>query len=154
MHLGPLTELLENPQLLSNLVSVGQDFVLGGEIPSVGEVGGILDGFGGWGWGSDSGSDPTSETAAEICANPDNATWQKAVATGPSSEAIFLDNLEQYKPDCNDDLLHCPVLTADDCLDQECIKQKCIDLVKKERPDANGASVATPYDYLSVLCLA
>ena len=136
---GLLTELLENPELLTNLLSVGQDFVLGGDIPSVGEVGGILDGWGtsvGWGWGSDSGSDPTTESdenmtdkssitneTAESC---DNEFWQDGAPYGP---ALYETSVG---------------FTSDDNQFGNDAFQECVRKVKLYEPDANGAT-ATPY---------
>ena len=101
----------------------------------------------------------TQNETAKGCANPDNATWQKGHATGNLQDNSDVDlymvgHISQNKPNCNEDLLNCPVATADDCPDRECVKQKCINLVKAQKPDANGASVINnPLDYLSVLCL-
>ena len=102
----------------------------------------------------------TQNEAAKGCANPDNATWQKGHATGNLYDDLDVDlymvgHISQNKPNCNEDLLNCPVLTADDCPDRECVKQKCINLVKAEEPEANGAAVGfgPALDYLSVLCL-
>ena len=141
-----LTEFLENPDLLRDLLTAGQDLVIDGDVSGIAsEVGGLLDSFGGWGWGDDSDSDSSTESEPEnemesegeseseseneshrdpyenvevIC-----GTWTIGGAFGPSSYNKTLGTTQNY--------------------------QECIELVKTNEPLADAASISgnttTPY---------